>query len=371
MREPTETALREWRYGQAQSERLCAAILHIEQFEGVDPQAPLGGGDGKKDLLCSRRGKRWVAASYFPPTHPSFREIREKFTSDLTGVAANGASAFIFLVNQPLTLGDRSELSGLAGDVETEVYHLERIRGILDSPKGYGVRLEYLRIPMTPEEQLTLWNALNYDLVQKLLDNDSRFARLETKLDLVLRRTSALAADLQSQPSSLAEPLAGAHEVETPVARLSLAMLCWIHRIVTEEGEYPEAMRGRLRSVQVWIGNRDDPSLMLPPPEQVVPLVRDLLEWWTRTYETIGGAEKSEVVPALAKLHHRFLSIHPFLDGNGRVARVLLSEATRELLNMRIGRELIADPSVYFEALRCADAGDLSPLTRLVDASLE
>lgn len=43
---PTETALREWRFGQTQAERLLAALMHIEGYEGVDPQNPLGGPDG-------------------------------------------------------------------------------------------------------------------------------------------------------------------------------------------------------------------------------------------------------------------------------------------------------------------------------------
>src|SRR5262245_34123643 len=112
----TEASIRDWRYGQTQAERLCAAILHIEGFDGVDPQAPLGGPDGRKDLLCSREGKRWVAAAYFPPTPPNFSEVRQKFTDDFAGVAKNAAAGFVFIVNQLLTLGERKQLKELAGD---------------------------------------------------------------------------------------------------------------------------------------------------------------------------------------------------------------------------------------------------------------
>lgn len=82
----TESALRDWRYGNAQAERLCAAILHLESFQDVDPKHPLGGPDGLKDVRCSKDGKTWIAAAYFPPTHLTFSEIRIKFDHDFAGL---------------------------------------------------------------------------------------------------------------------------------------------------------------------------------------------------------------------------------------------------------------------------------------------
>ena len=76
-----------------------------------------------------------------------------KFSHDLEGVGRNGATGFAFFVNQPLTVGERDQLLGHTGGIETEIYHLERMRSLLDAPKGCGIRLEYLRLPMTEEEQ--------------------------------------------------------------------------------------------------------------------------------------------------------------------------------------------------------------------------
>ena len=53
-RPTTETQLREWRTGQAGAERLGAAILHLDGFEDIDPQVPLGGPDDRKDILCCK-----------------------------------------------------------------------------------------------------------------------------------------------------------------------------------------------------------------------------------------------------------------------------------------------------------------------------
>ena len=51
---PTEQVLHSWRFGQTQAERLCAGLLIVEGFTSVDPQCPLGGPDGLKDLVCQK-----------------------------------------------------------------------------------------------------------------------------------------------------------------------------------------------------------------------------------------------------------------------------------------------------------------------------
>ena len=69
-----------------------------------------------------------------------------------------------------------------------------------------------------------------------------------------------------------------------------------------------------------------------------------------------------------AWLHHRFSQIHPFADGNGRVARVIAS-----LLFIKAGWfPLIVrrdEKARYIESLELADAGDLRPLVALVGES--
>jgi Fic family protein len=60
-------------------------------------------------------------------------------------------------------------------------------------------------------------------------------------------------------------------------------------------------------------------------------------------------------VAGLAELHRRFLTIHPFMDANGRVARSITDQAARELLNEGIGREFIEDAQAYYATLAAAD----------------
>jgi hypothetical protein len=152
----TELKLKFWRGDQIAAERLAATILHIDGFSSVDPQCPLGGPDGLKDLLCEKNGWRYVAAVYFPTSEKDFKAVQDKFIHDLDGVAKNSAQGIVFLTNQSLTPSERKALSTLADAKghKAILYHLERLRSLLDSPSGYGARLEFLDIDMAREEQL-------------------------------------------------------------------------------------------------------------------------------------------------------------------------------------------------------------------------
>jgi fido (protein-threonine AMPylation protein) len=367
----TESILRDWRFGQVQAERLCAGILHIEGYQDVDPQAPLGGPDGTKDILARKDDLLWLGAVFFPPTPQKFKAIRKKFSSDLAGVERNGATAMAFFVNQHLSVGERATLFELAEPVLSVIYHLERIRSVLDSPKGYGLRLEHLRIPMSQEEQIAFFHALNDDVTQRLIANERQLTNMDGKLDLILQRTTMLVESfLDSQTSSLLAPHQPA-DIAAPTAALSVAMMGWLHRVVTEDLGFPEVVRGRFRSVQVVVGPRESPSFVPPPPEEIPARISDLVNWWRANRPLLIGTDKATIVGALAELHHRFLTIHPFLDANGRVARLLIDQAARELLAQSIGRELVAEPQAYFSALQAADRGNPDPLRRLVSAALQ
>ncbi len=375
----TEGALRDWRYGNTQAERLCAAMLYLESFQDVDPQYPLGGPDGLKDVRCSKDGKTWIAAAYFPPTPSTFSEIRTKVDHDLGGVAANGAQAFAFFVNQPLTIGEREALQSRSGGVPVEIYHLERMRALLDSPKGCGIRLEYLRIPMTESEQWAFWSTMNYDVVRRLSENemrhDAQMKSVQETLDKLLARTTAIEMNLHGNPSSLQKRDPQIESVEMPTASFSAATLCWLHRLLTEDLSLPEAVRGRFRGVQVWVGSAEstqETARYVPPPPELVPkLVGEWLAWWHERHHALKGKNKEAVITGLAELHHRFLVIHPFMDANGRIARSVTDQAARELLNEGIGQEFIEDAAGYYSALAAADKGDLRPLQDRIRAALQ
>lgn len=100
------------------------------------------------------------------------------------------------------------------------------------------------------------------------------------------------------------------------------------------------------------------------PPEQVDSEMGKLIAMY--------GEQLSAKVPPdvrAAWLHHRFTQIHPFQDGNGRVARAIASLVLIKdgLFPLVVNRE---DKPEYLEALEAADGGDIGPLVKLT-ASLQ
>jgi hypothetical protein len=150
----TWNRLLNWSKGQ-KSERLAAHILSSEGFKSIDPSHPLGGKDGLKDIIAIKDNLQWIAAAYFPRGQKSFKEIKDKFIDDIKGIEKNKVSGLAFVTNQELTLGERQELKNIGKPHIIEIFHLERITHILDTAKNYGIRLEFLDIELSKEEQLS------------------------------------------------------------------------------------------------------------------------------------------------------------------------------------------------------------------------
>jgi hypothetical protein len=159
--------LREWTKGQTPSERLAAQILIHEGFQNFDPSHPLGGRDGGKDAIADKDGMRFAMAAYFPRGQQTFNKIRTKFEGDLAGAKKSSAEAIAFVTNQELTLGERKDLRTLAAPAVVELYHLERITAILDTPGMASVREQFLDIEMDSKPTITLAKILS----DPVLDN--------------------------------------------------------------------------------------------------------------------------------------------------------------------------------------------------------
>ena len=96
------------------------------------------------------------------------------------------------------------------------------------------------------------------------------------------------------------------------------------------------------------------------PPEFVQDEIDQLLTWHTQ-HEELGVCPEVEA----AWLHHRFAQIHPFEDGNGRVARALTAAVflKSDCLVLVIRDDKHRER--YLDALEKADSGDLKPLVDL------
>ena len=103
--------------------------------------------------------------------------------------------------------------------------------------------------------------------------------------------------------------------------RWSREFVLQIHRRVMGVQFDPAA--GTFRHKNVWLGDQASGVVVYqPPPFQDVPGLIDAMCEWAE-----GATDPTPVVAAL--VHVRLAGIHPFIDGNGRVARVLASVAMR------------------------------------------
>ena len=131
----------------------------------------------------------------------------------------------------------------------------------------------------------------------------------------------------------------------------------WFHRshrsLLAEDRELLPRHLGAWRDCPVWIGEtRRTAAFEGPPFEQVPALMDDLVRF-------IARRDVHPVVHA-AIAHAQFETIHPYVDGNGRVGRLLI----HQLLDagaapVPVAHGLLHDPTGYVAGLTAYRAGDL------------
>ncbi|MCK5505052.1 MAG: Fic family protein, partial [Thermodesulfovibrionia bacterium] len=76
-------------------------------------------------------------------------------------------------------------------------------------------------------------------------------------------------------------------------------------------------------------------------------------------------AEGTKAIELVADIHHKFVHLHPFWDGNGRLGRLLMNI---KLIQVGFPPTILRkqERSLYYKALDKADQGDLVPLTTMI-----
>lgn len=100
-------------------------------------------------------------------------------------------------------------------------------------------------------------------------------------------------------------------------------------------------------------------------PEETPAKMTDLIDWYK------NKTEQSDVNPVLlaAEFHYKFIRIHPFDDGNGRTARILMNFI---LMKFNYPPVIIKteDKANYFAVLQLADAGNLEAFSEYIAQNL-
>jgi Fic family protein len=187
-----------------------------------------------------------------------------------------------------------------------------------------------------------------------------------------IRKEAVLSSQIEGTQSSLSDlllyendeapgaPIEDVQEVSNYVAAmnhglermrsgfpLSLRLVREIHEILLSKGRGSGKQPGEFRHSQNWIGgSRPGNAVFVPPPPELLDECLNQLELFLHDEQT--------GLPLLIRaglVHVQFETIHPFLDGNGRLGRLLI---TFLLCAQGALREPILYLSLYFKANRAA-----------------
>ncbi len=155
-------------------------------------------------------------------------------------------------------------------------------------------------------------------------------------------------------------------------ARLSIEDLFVLHKTITQETLGGNYQILGFRKVDVWIGSleKENASFIPAPPSNIFALMVELLEWWREEFVRVVHSSIDEKISAIALFHEKFLNIHPFLDGNGRVARILASIQFKDLLDKDVTLDRI-ERDDYFKALQIARDGNAQRLNDIFTALIK
>jgi Fic family protein len=179
------------------------------------------------------------------------------------------------------------------------------------------------------------------------------FARREAVLSSKIEGTQATLGELlaaeagiavERSPDDLREVGNYVVALEHGIARLKDIPICVrlikeLHEKLMTGVRGQHATAGQFRKIQNWIGKPgctpETASFVPPPPDEVEPC---LAAWEKFLHE-------SDLPPlvAIALAHYQFEAVHPFLDGNGRVGRLLISL-------FLIERKILPAPLLYLSA---------------------
>ena len=122
-----------------------------------------------------------------------------------------------------------------------------------------------------------------------------------------------------------------------PELPISSRLICEIHEILMKGVRGEGATPGLLRTSQNWIGSPGcdlTDATYVPPPEQ------EMKQYFSDLEKYIHSDPQEPALIQCALVHYQFEAIHPFLDGNGRIGRLLITF-------MLLEKGLLSQPLLY------------------------
>ncbi|MDE0092034.1 MAG: HsdR family type I site-specific deoxyribonuclease [Oligoflexia bacterium] len=119
---------------------------------------------------------------------------------------------------------------------------------------------------------------------------------------------------------------------------------------------------GQYKKQSNYVVTQTGETFYFASPEETPAKMRGLVKWIQDWLEKDKEEQYKKLTSFLAELHKRFIHIHPFDDGNGRVVRLLLSYV---LVRLNFLPMILNNREEYIKAIQFSDTGDNSILEKL------
>lgn len=252
-------------------------------------------------------------------------------------------------------------VQGTAYEISNELLHQTRIladrvqtmrSGGTLTPEALGKLRKYFRIKNIYHSNAIEGNKLDIGETRMVVEQGLTISGLPLKDQAEAKNLSA-ALDFLEELST---------NTETPITESDIRQ---IHNLVLTSINQDNA--GKYRSIPVEISG----SAFKPPsPEHLLSEMSDFGKWLSEASRPGTLFTQDEAILVASAAHSWFVTIHPFIDGNGRVARLLMN-----LLFMRYGFPIAVitreDRARYYDALELSQSSDLTGFVSLVTESLE
>lgn len=230
--------------------------------------------------------------------------MERKLQGTLTKSALVGGESYSAYIPHPLPPAPGIDMTGIADLLEKANLVVGELNGVVDNAPDPGI--------------------INYMYVRKEAVLSSQIEGTQSTLDDLLRYecggTVNAPIDDVAEVSSYVSALNHGLKRISGGFPLSLRLIREIHKVLLTNTRGKDKTPGEFRTSQNWIGGtRPATARFVPaPPDKVLLLMGDLEKF-------IHAEDKIPLLVKTALIHQQFETIHPFLDGNGRTGRLLIT----------------------------------------------